>query len=163
MSVPITLEHQHRLPPHQRILPLLAVGAARLLTTLRPRQLRRILELARRGARPATAQQALAARQAVVSASLRCAGKGCLQRSIAATLYCRAQGSWPTWCTGVRTNPFEAHAWIQVDDHPIGEPHPPGHYRALITIPPTPSPRAKRGTDPLSPPLSFSLRQDAPQ
>lgn len=45
------------------------------------------------------------------------------------------QGSWPTWCTGVRTNPFTAHAWIQVADQPIGELHPAGHYRALITIP----------------------------
>ncbi|MGQ0719273.1 MAG: lasso peptide biosynthesis B2 protein [Pseudonocardiales bacterium] len=51
-------------------------------------------------------------------------GKGCLQRSIAATLYWRAHGTWPTWCTGVRTNPFGAHAWIQVGDQPIGEPHP---------------------------------------
>lgn len=66
------------------MLPLLAVGTARLLATLRPSQLRRILEFARRGARPATAQQAHTARQAVVAVSLRCAGKGCLQRSLAA-------------------------------------------------------------------------------
>jgi hypothetical protein len=145
MSVPSALERQHRLPPHRRVLPLLAVGAARLLATLRPRQLRAVLELARRGARPATAQQAHTARQAVVSVSLRCAGNGCLQRSIAATLYCRAHGTWPTWCTGVRTNPFAAHAWIQVDDQPIGEPHPVGHYRTLLTIPPTPAPAPGRG------------------
>lgn len=136
MSVPVALEHQHRLPPHRRALPLLAVGAARLLATLRPRHLRTVLELARRGARTATPAQALAARDAVVAVSLRCAGNGCLQRSIAATLYCRAHGTWPTWCTGVRTNPFAAHAWIQVDDQPIGELHPAGHYRTLLTIPP---------------------------
>ncbi len=141
MSVPVTLEHQHRLPPHQRILALLAVGLARPLARLRPRQLRTVLELARRGARPATAGQALVARQAVVSVSLRCAGKGCLQRSIAAALYCRAHGAWPTWCTGVRTTPFEAHAWIQVNDQPIGEPYPAGHYRPILTIPPGRSPR----------------------
>lgn len=139
MSVPTALEHQHRLPAHQRVLALLAVGAARLLATRRPRQLRRVLELTRRGARPATTQQALTARQAVVAVSLRCAGKGCLQRSIAAALYCRAHGSWPTWCTGVRTNPFAAHAWIQVDDQPIGELYPAGHYRALLTVPPAPT------------------------
>jgi Transglutaminase-like superfamily len=138
MSVPVTLEPQRRLPAHRRVLPLLAVGAARLLATLRPRQLRRVLDLARRGARPATPAQARDAREAVVAVSLRCAGQSCLQRSIAATLYCRAHGSWPTWCTGVRTNPFTAHAWIQVDDQPIGEPHPAGHYRTLIAIPPTP-------------------------
>jgi hypothetical protein len=136
MTVPVALEYQHRLPAHQRLLALLAVGAARLLATLRPRRLRGVLELARRGARSATPEQALAARQAVVAVSLSCAGKGCLQRSIAAALYCRAHGSWPTWCTGVRTNPFSAHAWIQVDDEPIGEPHPAGYYRTLFTVPP---------------------------
>jgi Transglutaminase-like superfamily len=136
MSVLVTLEQQRRLPARHRVLALLAVGAARPLATLRPRRLRRVLELARRGARPATRQQAEVARRAVVAVSLRCAGRGCLQRSIAATLYCRAHGTWPTWCTGVRTNPFAAHAWIQVDGQPIGEPHPAGYYRILLAIPP---------------------------
>jgi Transglutaminase-like superfamily len=134
MSAPITLEHQHRLPPHHRVLPLPAVAAAQLLATLRPSQLHRILEFARRGARPATAQQAHTARQAVDAVSLRFAGKDCLQRSLATTLYCRAHGTWSTWCTGVRTNPFAAHAWTQVDNQPIGEPHPPA-----TTDPYTPS------------------------
>jgi Transglutaminase-like superfamily len=150
MSIPVTLEQSSRLPPHRRVLPLLAVGAARLLARLRPHRLRRVLEFARRGARAATRAEAEAARQAVVSVSLCCAGRGCLQRSIAAALYCRAHGSWPSWCTGVRTRPFQAHAWIQVGDQPIGEPHPAGHYRPLLTIPP-PHPRHTRRS-PLSPP-----------
>lgn len=138
MSVPVTLEPRYRLPAHHRVLAMLAAAIARPLSTLRPRQLRRVLEFARRGAPPATEAQAGAARRAVVTVSLRCAGQGCLQRSIAAALYCRARGSWPTWCTGVRTNPFQAHAWIQVGDKPIGEPHPAGHYRPLLVIPPAP-------------------------
>lgn len=139
MTIPMALEQRTRLPVRHRALALLAVGAARPLAGLRPRRLRTVLELARRGARPATEQQALAARQAVVTVSLRCAGQGCLQRSIAAALYCRAHGSWPTWCTGVRTNPFAAHAWIQVGDQTIGELYPTGHYRPLLTIPPVKS------------------------
>jgi len=134
----MSLEHQSRLPVGRRLLALLAVGVARPLAGLRPRRLRKVLEFVRRGAPPATAQQALSAREAVVAVSLRCAGQGCLQRSIAASLYCRARGSWPTWCTGVRTNPFAAHAWIQVDGQPIGEHHPTGYYRPLLTIPPVP-------------------------
>jgi hypothetical protein len=136
MSSPQTLEPRHPLAPHQRALALLAVTIARPLATIRPRHLRRVLQLARRGARPATPAEALTARRAVVTVSLRCAGQGCLQRSIAAALYCRAHGNWPTWCTGVRTQPFAAHAWIEAHDHPIGEPHPAGHYRTLIAIPP---------------------------
>ncbi|WET76769.1 lasso peptide biosynthesis B2 protein [Amycolatopsis sp. QT-25] len=136
MSVPVTLEQRVHLPWRQRALAMLAVTAARPLARLRPRRLRTVLQHARRGARPATAAEATAARAAVVTVSLRCAGKGCLQRSIAAALLCRAHGSWPTWCTGVRTHPFTAHAWIEVDGQPIGEPHPAGHHRTLLAIPP---------------------------
>ncbi|EQD88249.1 transglutaminase superfamily protein [Saccharopolyspora erythraea NRRL 2338] len=85
---------------------------------------------------PATAGQASAAREQVVSVSLRCAGQGCLQRSIATALLCRARGTRPTWCTGVRTQPFAAHAWVEAEGRLIGEPHPKGHYTPL-TVPPT--------------------------
>jgi hypothetical protein len=65
-----------------------------------------------------------------------CAGEGCLQRSLATALLCRLRGSWPTWCTGVRTMPFGAHAWVEADGVPVDEPDPPGHYRPVITVPP---------------------------
>jgi Transglutaminase-like superfamily len=110
MSIPVTLERRAKIPLHQRVLPLLAVAVARPLARLRPGRLRAILETVRRGARPATGEQAARARSAVVSVSLRCAGQACLQRSIATALLCRAHGAWPTWCTGVRTHPFTAHA-----------------------------------------------------
>ncbi|MGA8113339.1 MAG: lasso peptide biosynthesis B2 protein [Actinocatenispora sp.] len=136
MSMPIALAERRPLPLRRRVVPLLAVGVARLLAKARPARLRRILELARRGATPATAATALAAREAVVSVSLRCAGQNCLQRSIATALLCRVRGAWPTWCTGVRTHPFAAHAWVEAEDQPVGEPHPKGHYQPLITVPP---------------------------
>ncbi|GAO06916.1 hypothetical protein TPA0598_02_01540 [Streptomyces lydicamycinicus] len=135
MSLPVALSERRRLPLHRRLLPLLAVGIARLLAKAKPARLRKVLEFARRGAPPATPDQALAARDAVVSVSLRCAGQGCLQRSIATALLCRAHGTWPTWCTGIRTHPFAAHAWVEAHNHPIGEPHPKGHYKPLIAIP----------------------------
>ncbi|WP_158896181.1 lasso peptide biosynthesis B2 protein, partial [Amycolatopsis anabasis] len=122
MSGPVALETRTPLPPHRRMPALLAVAAARALARLTPARLRTVLELVRRGAHPATHQQAQTARDAVVSVSLRCAGQHCLQRSLAAALHCRLHGTWPTWCTGVRTHPFTAHAWIQTDDQPIGEP-----------------------------------------
>jgi hypothetical protein len=136
VSVPAALPPRDSLPLHRRPMPLLAVGVARLLARAKPARLRRVLEFARRGARPATADQALAARRAVVAVSLRCAGQGCLQRSIAAALLCRSRGVWPTWCTGVRTAPFEAHAWIEVAGEPVGEPSPAGYYRSLLSVPP---------------------------
>ncbi|KNB54030.1 hypothetical protein AC230_05645 [Streptomyces caatingaensis] len=114
---------------------LLAVVAARLLTLLPPRRLRRVLTAVRRGAAPATTDQALDARRHVTAVSLRCAGEGCLQRSVATTLLCRMRGVWPDWCAGVRTNPFRAHAWVEVDGRPVGEPHPAGYYHRLMTVP----------------------------
>ncbi|RLL69860.1 lasso peptide biosynthesis B2 protein [Streptomyces sp. Z26] len=136
MSAPVTLDGRRRLPWHRRFAPLLAVAAARVLARTSPARLRTVLEHVRRGAAPATAGEALAARGDVVAVSLRCAGQACLQRSVAAALLCRARGVWPTWCTGVRTSPFAAHAWIQVDGEPVGEPYPAGHYRPLLAVPP---------------------------
>jgi hypothetical protein len=136
MSIPVALSRRDRLPPHRRVVPLLAVAVARILSTLAPSRLRAVLEFARRGTAPATVEQAASARAAVVAVSLRCAGQACLQRSVATALLCRARGTWPTWCTGVRTNPFAAHAWIEVEGVPVGEPYPPGHFRHLLTVGP---------------------------
>jgi hypothetical protein len=100
-----------------------------------PRWLRRVLELLSRRARPATAGEAQAARDAVVAVSVLCAGQGCLQRSIATALLCRLSGSWPDWCTGVVTEPFRAHAWVEAAGTPVGEgPNMPA-FRKLMTVP----------------------------
>ncbi|MGH4033989.1 lasso peptide biosynthesis B2 protein [Actinomycetota bacterium Odt1-20B] len=136
MSLPVALSARRKLPPHRRLVPYIAVGVARLLSLARPGRLRVILEFARRGAVPATYEQARAARQAVVSVSLRCSGQACLQRSIAAALLCRMRGTWPTWCTGVRTTPFAAHAWIEAEGQLVDEDYPVGHYRPLLVIEP---------------------------
>ncbi|MEV4443459.1 lasso peptide biosynthesis B2 protein [Streptomyces sp. NPDC049577] len=135
MSTPMTPAARDSVPLRDRLPALLAVAAARPLAALKPRRIRAVLTAARRGARPATAAQALAARRAVVSVSARCAGEGCLQRSIATALLCRLRGSWPEWCTGVRTEPFRAHAWVQAEGRPVGEPHPDGYYRPLMVVP----------------------------
>ncbi|WP_031160221.1 lasso peptide biosynthesis B2 protein [Streptomyces durhamensis] len=144
MSIPVALSRRDRLPPHRRVVPLLAVAVARILGRLSPSKLRTVLEFARRRAAPATADQAAAARAAVVSVSLRCAGQACLQRSVATALLCRARGTWPTWCTGVRTNPFAAHAWVEAEGLPVGEPHPAGHFRPLLTVGPVEDSHPKR-------------------
>ncbi|MGH3242292.1 MAG: lasso peptide biosynthesis B2 protein, partial [Spirillospora sp.] len=87
-----------------------------------------------RGARPATAAEAQAARDAVVSVSVRCAGQGCLQRSVATVLLCRLGGAWPDWCTGVLTQPFRAHAWVEVAGTPIGEGPAMPPFRKVMAV-----------------------------
>jgi hypothetical protein len=121
MSGPLVLETAEAPPLRIRPVALCAVGVARLLARLAPYRLRRILEFVSRGARPADEQTALRARNAVVAISMRCKGPWCLQRSIATVLLCRVQGYWPQWCAGIRTHPFQAHAWVAVNGQPIGE------------------------------------------
>jgi hypothetical protein len=124
-------------PPLPRRIPAhIAIGIARMLIRLSPRRIRAILTMLRRGAVPASYEQALAARADVVATSMRCAGRYCLHRSLATTLLCRMRGVWPTWCTGVRTTPFTAHAWIEVAGQAVGEPASTASYRIILSVPP---------------------------
>ncbi|ATL32300.1 lasso peptide biosynthesis B2 protein [Streptomyces formicae] len=139
MSQPMVPVTRDRLPLRRRPPVLVATVAARLIVLLRPRRVRRVLTAVRRGAAPATTEQALAARRAVVAVSARCAGEGCLQRSVATALLCRMRGVWPDWCTGVRTEPFRAHAWVEVDGLPVGEPHQSTAYHRMMVVPVAPT------------------------
>ncbi|MFF7549278.1 lasso peptide biosynthesis B2 protein [Streptomyces canus] len=137
MTSPEAISHDpHSVPLRHRITVRLAVGAARLLARRQPRHIRAVLELLRRGARPATVDRTRHARDAVVAVSLACAGReGCLPRSLATILLCRLHGQWPTWCVGVRRlAPFGAHAWVEAEGVPVGEEHPPDYFRRLFTV-----------------------------
>lgn len=113
------------------------VTAARLLATRPPRRIHQVLTWLRRGARPASYEEACDARHAVVSVSLACAGReGCLVRSLATALLCRSHGCWSTWCLGARRlAPFYAHAWVEVDGVMIGEDYPADYFRTFFTVP----------------------------
>ncbi|MDT0343790.1 lasso peptide biosynthesis B2 protein [Streptomyces litchfieldiae] len=130
------LDRGRPLPARRRLAARLAVAAARVLAALPPRRIHTVLILIRTGATPATPAQARAAREAVVTVSVRCAGQGCLQRSLATALLCRLGGTWPTWRTGVRMGPFRAHAWVEADGIPIGEREPAGYFTPTLTVPP---------------------------
>ncbi|UQA95158.1 lasso peptide biosynthesis B2 protein [Streptomyces halobius] len=135
MSVPLSIDPRAHLTLTERCTARCCVAAARLLARRSPRTICRVLDRVRRGARPATAPDALRARHAVVTVNARCTGQGCLQRSLATALLCRTRGRWPQWCTGVRTEPFRARAWVAVDGHPIGEPDDTRLYQPLLSIP----------------------------
>ncbi|MBV8543038.1 MAG: lasso peptide biosynthesis B2 protein [Pseudonocardiales bacterium] len=136
MTQPQTVARGRRLPLRRRPAVLVAVGTARMLAHLPPRRIRAVLTALRRGAVPATYRQVEDAMDAVLAVSVLCGGRYCLQRSLATTLLCRIRGVWPTWCTGVRTSPFVAHAWVEADGRLVGEPQDPGYYHPLIVIPP---------------------------
>jgi hypothetical protein len=132
MTTPATAEVAKRLPLRRQCWPRVAVGVARLLILLPPARLQRLLGVLSRGTRPATYAEAERARRAAVSVSARCAGLGCLQRSVATVLMCRARGRWADWCTGFRTRPFAAHAWVEVDGVPVDEPGEVGVFHTVL-------------------------------
>ncbi|MEU3753439.1 lasso peptide biosynthesis B2 protein [Streptomyces olivoreticuli] len=122
--------------PERRSAVRAAVAGARLLAALPPGRIRQVLGRFRPGDAPATAEQVLAAREAVVAASERCAVEaGCLQRSLAVVLLCRLGGLGVVWCTGVRSRPFRAHAWVEAGGSPVGEPYPAGYFAPIVTVP----------------------------
>jgi hypothetical protein len=116
-----------------------AVTTGRVLAKLSPARLRRVLEFARTGARPAATQEAQRALDAVLASSLRCRGEYCLQRSIATALLCRLTGSWPELRIGAQPRPFKAHAWVSVNGTAVGElPETIVGLGTLLLIPPRP-------------------------
>jgi hypothetical protein len=138
MTTPSALERPTGVPFARRLAARLVLLPVLVLSFLPPRRIRAVLDLARRGAAPATAAQAKNARDAMCAVSLRCAGpKGCLPRSLGAAVLCRLSGTWPTWCTGVRVvPPFTAHAWIEADGRPVDEGVPDDYFTRLITVAP---------------------------
>lgn len=146
MSIQMSMRTPGReIPLRLRAAARVAAAAARPLSRLRPRRLEQLLACLRAGAAPATYDQALAAHEAVVAASAHCAGiRQCLPRSIAICLLCRLRGTWPTWCTGVRTGPFRAHAWVEAQGRPVAEIPGVGEYSLLMCVPPVGTPRNSR-------------------
>lgn len=136
MSIQMSMRAPGReVPLRRRATARLAAAAARPLARLRPRRLEGLLTCLRAGAAPATYDQALAAHDAVVTASPYCAGiRQCLPRSIAICLLCRLHGVWPTWCTGVRTAPFRAHAWVEAEGRPVAEIPGIEEYSLLMCV-----------------------------
>jgi hypothetical protein len=138
MSMPEAVFYQPRsVPLLRRIVTYLVVAVARLLAIQSPRRIRTALGWVRRGAKPATVEQAKAVRDDVVAVSLHCAAReGCVARSLATVLLCRLRGWWPTWCVGARrVPPFAAHAWVEAEGVMVGEDYPPDYFRTLFTVP----------------------------
>lgn len=134
MTVPVVAEDRGALRWHLHLSARVAVAVAWLLVRLPPRRLRQILRAVSRGSRPAGLAAAWEARRAVVTVSARCAGQGCLQRSVATVLLCRLYGRWADWCTGFRTAPFTAHAWVEAGGVAVGERADMGLFHMVVSV-----------------------------
>lgn len=124
-----------RLTPPRGLAALIAVVSARYLARKPPATIEKYLRRISRAAKPASMDETLAAHKAVVTVSTRCSGRWCLDRSIAIALLLRMDGVWPEWHTGVCLLPFRAHAWVEVDGEPVGEPNGlKDNFQPLMTV-----------------------------
>lgn len=113
-----------------KAVPITAVARIAALTS--PLRIKTFVESIQGKFPQAGYDQALQWRNAVNSVSPRCAGNGCLQRSIAVVLMAATAGRSVQWKAGFRTEPFLAHAWVEVNGEPVGEPEEVKNYRTTI-------------------------------
>ena len=136
MTIPLFPEGES-LPLGRSLLPArIAASLGLAVSLLPPRRIATVLSFVSKGSKPASLEQARNARAAVCAVSVRCAGQGCLQRSIAVFLLCRMQGRTPDWATGFLNRPFVAHAWVEVDGRPVDEPPEVADYAISLDLRP---------------------------
>jgi hypothetical protein len=59
----------------------------------------------------------------------------CLEFSLAFVIFALTQGLSATWCVGVATEPFRAHAWVEIGSKPFREPDSfEQHFRRSFAI-----------------------------
>ncbi|TDC78637.1 lasso peptide biosynthesis B2 protein [Streptomyces hainanensis] len=136
MSTPILPEPGIRTSGWRGIRARAAVAVAIPLSRLSPGRVQRVLGFVVRGGTRPTPADVLRWRGAVVGVSRRCAGEGCLPRSVAVMLLARSHGFAPVWKTGFRPSPFIGHAWVEVDGVAVGEPDIVGTFLTTLQVSP---------------------------
>ncbi|PWG66538.1 MULTISPECIES: lasso peptide biosynthesis B2 protein [Bifidobacterium] len=129
MSIPLQPEAITRVNFHDRLVALIAIIIGRQMERQRIGEFCRQLETWSERYPPADADMAKRYRNAVCAVSRRCRSQqGCLLRSLSTAAACRISHRSVTWCTGFTDRPFRAHAWVEVNGTPIGEPDAIGQY-----------------------------------
>jgi len=137
MSAPIIAQSRLKLDVKHAVLARVAASSAWFLTRLPPHAVCRVLTVVIKGAGPADPAKVSYWRGAINSVSTRCAGNGCLQRSVAVVLLARFFGTAPTWRTGFRPDPFVAHAWVEAEGVAVDEPQAVTHFHVVLEVAPT--------------------------
>ncbi len=90
-------------------------------------------KLKRRTVRPATREEAEAFVAAVRRSAHWFPGRAaCLENSLAVALAALLTRRFVDWCIGARLMPYAAHAWIEVEGTPVGEPSEPDRPYLLL-------------------------------
>lgn len=102
------------------------IGFCTAILILRMLPLSRVTGLVARLGRhrqPASAAEARAAVNGARRASRYFPGRAaCMENSLAAVLAGLLHRRRTDWCIGARTLPYAAHAWVEAENTPVGEP-----------------------------------------
>ncbi|WP_430394074.1 lasso peptide biosynthesis B2 protein [Enterococcus faecalis] len=119
-----------------RFLARLSLILSAPLNWMSPGRIEKILVKLIKNNPPASEKQVKIARNAVCIVSSRCRSQeGCLRRSLAVVIALWLQRKSVSWCTGYAQEPFRAHAWIELNECPIGEPVEVQIYSKAICVP----------------------------
>ena len=121
MSSPVYMEERTKLGVFEGLSARVASVSAYWLIKMTPSRLERVMRCVSISTGVSDYAKAKRLRTAVNSVSARCAGNGCLQRSVAVMLLARLHRVSLTWKCGFRTKPFIAHAWVEADGQPVEE------------------------------------------
>ena len=134
MSSPVRMEQRTKLSVKNKITALFCANVSFFLIKLPPKKLSEVIEKLSKNTRKALPKEVESWRTAINSINVRCAGNGCLQRSVAVMLRGIIARRTPDWVSGFQVSPFIAHAWVEVDGIPIGEEMDLSNFQKILFV-----------------------------
>ena len=134
MSSPVRMEQRTKLSVKYKITALFCANVSFFLIKLPPKKLSEVIEKLSKNTRKALPKEVESWRTSINSINVRCAGNGCLQRSVAVMLRGIIARRTPDWVSGFQVSPFIAHAWVEVDGIPIGEEMDLSNFQKILFV-----------------------------
>ena len=134
MSSPVRMEQRTKLSVKNKITALFCANVSFFLIKLPPKKLSEVIEKLSKNTRKALPKEVESWRTSINSINVRCAGNGCLQRSVAVMLRVIIARRTPDWVSGFQVSPFIAHAWVEVDGIPIGEEMDLSNFQKILFV-----------------------------
>lgn len=135
MEIPLFSEQPKQVSNGARWFARLAILLSAPLNWLPPSMIEKILSRLTRRYPSASKEQVQVIRDAVCTVSKRCRSQeGCLRRSLAVVVATSLKRRSVSWCTGYALEPFRAHAWVELNNIPIGEPDEISLYSKVISV-----------------------------
>lgn len=112
---------------------ILALILSYPLNFLSPSTIEKILSKISHKSHKISIESGLQARIQICSVSKKARNyDGCIKRSLGVYTLLWLQGKHCNWCTGYMMDPFRSHAWIEIDNEPIGELPEVAYYKKVI-------------------------------